>query len=49
MIMMYLFSGVNMASYPSGELMPCKESVPFPCNKDHSKPPTITLREAAVY
>ena len=27
--------------------MPFKVSVPFPYNKDHSKLPTITLREAA--
>ena len=50
-LVMNLFSGASEHGilcnwYPSGELMPFKGSVPFPYNKDHSKLPTITLREA---
>ena len=39
--------GILSNWYPSGELMPFKGSVPFSYIKDHSKLPTITLREAA--
>ena len=39
--------GILSNWYPSAKLMPFKGSVPFPYNKDHSKLPTITLREAA--
>ena len=40
--------GILSNWYPSCELMPFKGSAPFPYNKDHTKLPIITLREAAL-